>query len=101
MLDASTLSNGGKQELMHYIHYISSCSPPLDGVDTSDMIDTGREEEFIWLPFKNKLANKKAAGMVKTGTFLKDMHFWRSPTNIIALLVLSGLYVLRFVLFFF
>ena len=74
MLAASTLSNGGKQELMHYVHYISSCSPPLDGVDTSDMIDTGREEEFIWLPFKNKLANKKAAGMVRTCTVLKDMQ---------------------------
>jgi len=49
-----------------------------------------KEEEFIWLPFKNKGANKKAACMVKTSTFLKDMHFWRSPTNVKALPVLSG-----------
>ena len=39
--DASTPSNGGKQELMHYVHWVSSHLPPLDTADASDTIDTG------------------------------------------------------------
>ena len=39
--DASAASNGGKQELMHYVHQVSSHLPPLDGADASDTIDTG------------------------------------------------------------
>ena len=37
--DASTPSNGGKWELMHYFHKVSSYLPPLDGGGASDMIE--------------------------------------------------------------
>ena len=40
--DASAASSGGKQELMHNLHQVSSHLPPLDGVNASDMIDNGR-----------------------------------------------------------
>ena len=39
MSDGSTPSNGGKWELMHYVHKVSSYLPPLDGGCASDMID--------------------------------------------------------------
>ena len=38
--DALTLSNSGKQELMDYVHQVSSSLPPLGGVDAYDTIDT-------------------------------------------------------------
>ena len=31
----------GKLKLMHYVHYVSSYLPPLDGVDASNVIDIG------------------------------------------------------------
>ena len=39
MSDGPTPSNGGKWELMHYVHWVSSHLPPLAGVGASDMID--------------------------------------------------------------
>jgi hypothetical protein len=39
--DASAASNGGKKELMHYVHWVSSHLPPLDAAYASDTIDTG------------------------------------------------------------
>ena len=38
MSDGPTPSNGGKWELMHYVHKVSSHLPPLGGVGASDMI---------------------------------------------------------------
>ena len=43
MSDASTPSNGGKQELMDYANQVSSHLPPLDGVGLSDMIDIDQD----------------------------------------------------------
>ena len=34
--DASAASNGGKYELMYYVHEVSSHLPPLDAADASE-----------------------------------------------------------------
>ena len=39
MSDGLTPSKGGKWELMHYVHWVSSYLLPLGGVGASDMID--------------------------------------------------------------
>ena len=46
MSDRLTPSNGGKWELMHYVQWVSSHLPPLDGVDPSDMIDIGNMKNY-------------------------------------------------------
>ena len=53
MSDGPTPSNGGKWELMHYIHYVSSHLPPLVSVGGSDMMDID-ENSCI---FENKNAS--------------------------------------------
>ena len=54
MLDASAAPNSGKQELMHYVHLLSSHLPPLDAADASDMIDIGTAlNTYLLLPNKH------------------------------------------------
>ena len=52
MSDASAAPNSGKQELMHYVHLLSSHLPPLDAADASDTIDTACDQnnKSFWIP---------------------------------------------------
>ena len=51
--DASAASNGGKWELMHNVHYVSSHLPPLDAADASDTIDTEFHEQSVVILWVN------------------------------------------------
>ena len=57
----STPSNGGKWELMHYIHLVTSYLPPLGGVGLSDIIDIG----FV-IPVKILVANSILESVTRT-----------------------------------
>ena len=47
--DASAASSGGKWELMHYVHYVSSHLPTLDAADASESPVTGMNNYFFYL----------------------------------------------------